>query len=183
MKVPPEVEAWNHAHERLRLYLDTFNVGDQVWVERLALRLLDQARELQKAHPTIDPTTTTLRHAQAELGRWLSVTLTGSGEPTQHALTTGAVALLLSRLAQEQPQFFLGSELPLPARDSLRHTLLVTGPDLTVSSMTPRHLDYGPMLDFARQTWHRYDTKSFGTALLFWCAVYGICYWFLSEYL
>jgi len=183
MKPTAEIEAWNQAHERLRLYLETYAVGDQVLVERLALKLLDEARELQRAHPAVDPTTTTLRHAQAQVGRWLSSTLTGEREPSPQTLTNGTVALLLSRLAQEQPQFFLGAELPVSARETLRRTLVVTGPDLTVSSMTPRHLDYGPMLDFARQTWHRYDAKSFATAIVFWLGVYGICYWFLSEYL
>ena len=38
-------------------------------------------------------------------------------------------------------------------------------------------------LDFARQTWHRWDPKSFGAAALFWLGVYGILYWWLSEYL
>ena len=59
----------------------------------------------------------------------------------------------------------------------------MTGPDLNVSSMTPRHLDYGPMLDFARQTWHRWDAKEFFIALAFWAGVYTVFYWWLSEVL
>jgi hypothetical protein len=183
MKPRADIDAWNHAHARLRRYLETFALGDQVRLERLALRLLDEARELHRADPSLDPTTITICHAQARLGRWLALTLEGEGRPSPQALTSGTVALLLSRMAQRQPEFFLSDELPQEARESLRRTLLVTGPDLTVSSMTPRHLDYGPMLDFARQTWHRYDSKSFGAAVLFWLGVYGICYWCLSEYL
>jgi hypothetical protein len=84
---------------------------------------------------------------------------------------------------QEQPAAFLGRELTAETRDSLRRTLVLTGPDLTISSMTPRHLDYGPLLDLARQTWHRWDTRTFATAILFWLGVYAICYWFYAEYL
>jgi hypothetical protein len=183
MKLSAEIEAWNRAHARLQLYLETFVLGDQVLLERLALRLLDTARELHRASPALDPTTITLRHAQSALSRWLAGTLTGEAEPSAQALTSGTVALLLSRMPQKRPEFFLRDELPLEAREDLRRTLLVTGPDLTVSSMTPRHLDYGPMLGFARQTWHRWDAKSFGAAALFWLGVYGILYWWLSEYL
>jgi hypothetical protein len=152
-------------------------------VERLTLQLLDEARGLQGADPAQNPTTITLRHAQAQLARWLAGTLTGEAKPSPQALTTGTIALLLSRLAQTQPDAFLSDTLPMEAREALRRTLVVTGPDLTFSSMTPRHLDYGPMLGLARQTWHRWDAKSFATALLFWLGVYGICYWCLSEYL
>jgi hypothetical protein len=183
MNPPSDINAWNHAHERLRLYLETFALGDRVLLERLALKLIDEARDLQRADPAVDPTTITIRHAQAQLSRWLAGTLSGEAEPSPRALTSGTIALLLSRLPQTDPSAFLGDAIPPEAREALRHTLLVTGPDLTISSMTPRHLDYGPMLDFARQTWHRWDTKSFGAAVLFWLGVYAICSWFLSEYL
>ena len=183
MNTPAETSSWNEAHERLREYLETFAISDHVHLERLILQLLDEARELHRANAAQSPTAITLRHAQARLARWLAGTLTGEASPSPQALTTGTVALLLSRLAQTQPETFLSDALPMEARESLRRTLLVTGPDLTVSSMTPRHLDYGPMLDLARQTWHRWDAKSFAAAVLFWLGVYLICYWCLSEYL
>jgi hypothetical protein len=183
MNTPADISAWNEAHERLRQYLETFALGDQVRLERLVLQLLDEARELHRADAAQSPTTITLRHAQAQLARWLAGTLTGEASPSPQALTTGTIAWLLSRLAQTRPDVFLSDTLPMEAREALRRTLLVTGPDLTISSMTPRHLDYGPMLDLARQTWHRWDTKSFAAAVLFWLGIYGICYWCLSEYL
>jgi len=61
--------------------------------------------------------------------------------------------------------------------------LLVPGPDLKVSSMTPRHLDYGPMLHFARQTWHRWSSREILIAMLFWVGVYFVFYWWLSDLL
>lgn len=183
MNTAADITAWNEALRRLRDYLETFALGDEVRLERLTLQLLDEARELHRVDSTQNPTTLTLHHTQARLARWLAGTLTGEASPSPQALTTGTVALLLSGLAQTQPDVFLSDALPMEARDSLRRTLLITGPDLTVSSMTPRHLDYGPMLDLARQTWHRWDAKSFVAAVLFWLGVYGICYWCLSEYL
>ena len=152
-------------------------------LERLTLRLLDEARELNRADARNDPTTLTLRHAQAQISRWLANTLTGEPNPSPLAFTSGTIALLLSRMAQEKPGEFLRADIPMETREALRRTLVVTGPDLTVSSMTPRHLDYGPLLDLARQTWHRWDLRTFISAGIFWLGVYGICYWFITLYL
>jgi hypothetical protein len=178
-----EFEAWNQAHERLSRYLETFALGDHAAVSRLTLRLLDESRALHRTNPSAEPVTVAMRHAQAELNRWLAVNLNEEDQADSQVLASGYIALLLSRLSQTQPDAFLASPLPEPIRDSLQQTLLVTGPDLTVSSMTPRRFDYGPMLDLARQTWHRWDTKTFAAAILFWGGVYGICYWCISEYL
>jgi hypothetical protein len=46
--------------------------------------------------------------------------------------------------------------------------------------MTPRHLDYGPMLDLARQTWHRWDARRFFVALALWACIYTLLYLWLS---
>ena len=178
-----ELKAWNQAHERLTSYLETFALGDHVQVSRLSLRLLDEARELHCTDPSSDPTTVTMRHAQTELNRWLAINLNETDESSAQVLASGYIALLLSRLAQTDPDAFLAPQVSEQIQNSLQQTLLVTGPGLTVSSMTPRHLDYGPMLDLARQTWHRWEAKAFATAILFWLGVYGICYWCISEYL
>jgi hypothetical protein len=183
MSTPADFTAWNQAHERLRRYLETFALGDEIQLERIALRLLDEAREKQRADPAQSPTSVTLRHAQDELTRWLARELDEPAGPSPQFAAGGTIALLLSGLAQQRPETFLAAAPSPEAREALRRTFVITGPDLTVSSMTPRHLDYGPMLDLARQTWHRWDAKTFAAAVLFWLGVYGICYWCLSEYL
>jgi hypothetical protein len=183
MSAPEELLAWNQAHERVTHYLETFALGDHAQLSRLALRFLDEARELHRADPTIDPATVTMRHAQTTMTHWLAINLGDQDQSASQVLANGYIALLLSRLAQNSPEAFLTSPLPEDLRHSLRQTLVITGPDLTVSSMTPRHFDFGPMLDIARETWHRWDAKAFLTAVLFWLGVYVICYWCLAQYL
>jgi hypothetical protein len=178
-----ELHVWNQAYERLRHFLETFGLGDKIQVATLTLRLLGQAREIHRADPSADPTTVTLQHAQTELNRWLATNLDEKDSSSSQLLASGYIALLLSRLSEHHPEAFLAAPLPEEMRKSLQQTLVITGPDLTVSSMTPRHLDYGPMLGLARQTWHRWDAKSFAMAILFWLGVYGIFYWWLSAYL
>jgi hypothetical protein len=181
--MPKDQEAWNQAYDRLLNFLHTFALGDHAYVSQLALKLLHQAQELHQQDPARDPTTQTMEHAQKWLADWLAANLEQREQSPSHVLATGYIALLLSRLYQTAPTAFLASPLPDNLRQSLRQTLLVTGPDLNVSSMTPRHLDYGPMLQFARQTWHRWDGKEILIALLFWAGVYTVFYWWLSQIL
>ncbi len=176
-------QAWNEAYNRLIHFLDTFALGDRACVSRLALGILDQARELHRQDPSRDPIPLTMELAQHRLADWLAVNLEQEDESPSHLLAAGYIALLLSRVYRTAPASFLAGPLPEELRQALRETLVVTGPDLNISSMTPRHLDYGPMLHIARQTWHRWEGRSIFAALLFWAAVYSVLYWWLSELL
>ncbi|MEI9999493.1 MAG: hypothetical protein WDO13_10160 [Verrucomicrobiota bacterium] len=174
-------EAWNEAYDRLVAYLKTFELGDHAYVSQLALNLLTEAKEKHRAGAAEDPTTLTLHLAQKHLADWLAATLGQQNASPSHVLPTGYIAILLSQAYRKAPTAFLAEPLPEDLRQALRATLLVTGPDLNVSSMTPRHLDYGPMLQFARQTWHRVDARELLVAVLFWTLVYSVFYWWLSQ--
>jgi hypothetical protein len=180
--IPPadDREAWNLAYDRLMQFLNTFALGDHARVSRLALEFLDRAREIHRADPAGDPVTVTMRYAQKFVADWMAENLREEGEAPSRIVATGYVALLLSRLYRNAPGAFLQSPLPVELRELMRRTLVVTGPDLNVSSMTPRHLDYGPMLDLARQTWHRWDARRFFVALALWACIYTILYLWLS---
>ena len=178
--IPPQ-EAWNEAYDRLVNFLNTFALSDHAHVSQLALNLLHQARDLHRRDSSRAPVTQTMAHAQKRLADWLAANLGEEHKSPSHVLATGYIALLLSQVHQTAPTSVLASPLPEELRQALRETLLVTGPDLNISSMTPRHLDYGPMLQIARQTWHRWDAKELIIALLFWTGVYTVFYWWLSQ--
>jgi hypothetical protein len=174
---------WNQAHDRLRDFLSAFALADHARVSRLTLKLLDQARELHRQDPSLDPVCLVMAQAQNQMEQWLASNLEQQNQPASRLLSSGYVALLLSRALRTAPETFLTAPLPESLRDAMRETLLVTGHDLKVSSMTPRHIDYGPMLDFARNTWHRWNSREILIAVLFWAGVYVIFYWWFSQVL
>ena len=176
-----EQAAWNQAHDRLQDFLHTFALGDHAQVSRLTLKLLDQARELHRQDASLDPVSLTMTQAQKQAEEWFASNLEMRNQPPSELLAAGYVALLLSRAFRTAPEAFLTSPLPENLKESMRQTLLVTGPDLNISSMTPRPIDYGPMLDLARKTWHRWNAREIIIALLFWTGVYFVFYWWLSE--
>lgn len=175
--------AWNQAHDRLRHFFETFALGDNAQVSRLTLHVLDTTRELHRQNPSLHPTTLAMEQAQKLVGDWLATHLESQNRPSSHIFASGYMALFLSRMFQKAPTVFLTSELSENLRQEMRQTLLVTGPDLQISSMTPRHLDYGPMRDLARQTWHRWNSREILVALLFWAGIYFVLYWCLSDLL
>ena len=175
-----EKTAWNRAHDRLLNFLNTFALDDHVHVSRLALELLDQAKARHAQEPSRDPVNVTMEQTRQLLLDWLAKNLHEEHETPDKIMTSGCVALLLSKLPEEAPASFLKTPLPESVQRAMKQTLLTTGPDLNVSSMTPRHLDYGPMLGLARQTWHRWNGKEVFIALCFWAGVYVVLYFWLS---
>jgi len=176
-------QAWNDAYDRLVNFLHTFELGSHAHVAQVALDILHQAQDAHRQDTSRAPISRTMEQAQKRLAEWLATNLGEEDKSPSHILATGYIALLLSQVYRTAPTSFLATPLPEELRQALRETLLVTGPDLNVSSMTPRPLDYGPMLQFARQTWHRWQPKEIIVALLFWGAVYTFFYWWLSQLL
>jgi hypothetical protein len=185
MNEPPHhgPEAWNQAYDRLLNFLRTFQLGEHAHVSELALTIFRQAKELYRQDPSRNPTAVALGLAQESLAHWLATNLDQENKSPSRVLPTGYIAVLLSRVNRTAPATFLDGPLPEELRQALLETLIVTGPDLNISSMTPRHLDFGPMLQFAQQTWHRWDAKELLIALLFWAGVYTVFYLWLSQLL
>lgn len=173
--------AWNEAHDRVREFLNTFALGDHAQVSRLTLLIVDQAREQYRLNPSTDPVSLAMAQAQKLTKDWLASNLQIRDLPSSQIIASGYVAFLLSRANRAAPDTFLTSALPEKLTESMRQTLLVTGPDLEISSMTPRPLDYGPMLDLARRTWHRWNAREIVCAVLFWAGVYFVLYWWFST--
>jgi hypothetical protein len=173
--------AWNEAYDRLVDFLSTFALGDRAYVSQVALDILHASQETHRRDPSLDPTRLTMELAQKRLVDWLAKNLGEENVAPSHVLANGYIALLLSQVNRTAPTSFLASPLPEELRQALRESLIGTGPDLNISSMSPRHLDYGPMLQLARQTWHRWQPKEILIASLFWAAVYTIFYLWLSR--
>ena len=49
-----------------------------------------------------------------------------------------------------------------------------TGPDLAISSMTPREMDYGAMETIAKGTWHRFAWTPLLRAAGLWTAIFFV---------
>ena len=179
----PSPRDWNRAYERLLQFLGSFGLGDQRRIARLALEIIEEAEGRQIPDGSPDPTVLTQEIARRRLAEWFARTLDREGRPDSEILEAGYLALLLSEIPEKTPQSFLVSPPTEETVRAMQGTLLVTGPDLTVSSMTPRRLDYGPLENLAQKTWQRWDPKEILAAFLLWTAIFFVLYRWLPEWL
>jgi hypothetical protein len=175
--------AWNEAYDRVRHFLESFALGDRTQIPRLTLQIIEEARVLHQQDISRHPVTVTMEQAQKRIGEWFSANLDMQGKNPSQIFSSGYLALLFSRHLRSEPSAFLKLPLPDNLRQEMRENLLITGPDLNISRMTPRHLDYGPMEGFARTTWQRFNLQELIIAILFWIGVYFAFYWWLSDLL
>jgi hypothetical protein len=175
--------AWNEAHDRLQNFLNTFALGNHSQVSRLTLKILDTVRQAHPQDFSGHPTTLVMAQTHKRLAEWLEINLDTRGRTPQQIFASGYLAMFLSQTFRTAPDSFLVSPLPEDLRHAMRQVLVITGPDLDVSSMTSRPVDYGPMLDLASHTWHQWNTRSIFMALLIWTGVYCFLYFWLSYLL
>ncbi|HEY8966311.1 MAG TPA: hypothetical protein VIM58_07705 [Candidatus Methylacidiphilales bacterium] len=175
---PSDPEAWNRAHARVLAYLGAFGLADRLRTARLALEIVDEAKARP---PGASPTEAAMGIARERVARWLSGNLGGEG--TDAAYAEGCLALLLSGVPETAPEAFLVPDPGESVRTALRTPLVVVGPDLEVSSMTPRRIDYGPIQNLAHQTWQRWDPKEVAAALLLWASVFFVLHHWIPLWL
>ncbi len=175
--------AWNQAYDRIHNFLNAFALSDHAQVSRLALKILDQAREIHQQDTSRDPTILVMEQAQKLVSAWLKISLDDRARMPQQIFTAGYVAMLLNQTFRTSPIAFLVFPLPEHLRQSMHQTLVVTGPDLDISSMTPRPIDYGPMVEIAHNTWHQWNARSIFIAMLFWTGIYFVAYLWISYFL
>lgn len=178
---PYDQPAWNEAHDRLHRFLDAFALADHSQVSRLTLMIFSLAKKRHRENPSLHPTTLVMQQSQELLNEWLARDLHAHGKLPSQLFASGYIALFLSRMFEMAPDEFLVSPVSEKWRQSMHEVLLVTGPNLMISSMTPRHLDYGPMLKLARETWHRWSVREILVAVFFWTGIYFISYWWLTD--
>ncbi|MDE1169870.1 MAG: hypothetical protein PW734_01465 [Verrucomicrobium sp.] len=173
-------EAWNEAHRRLVDYLDSFAWADARRVAQMALEIGADAQSLHAAEPARDPVSVTMGLAQERVAAWLAAGL-GDASPERHG--TACLPLLLSGIPQRQPAAFLAEPPSEAVRQAMQKPLLMVGPDLAISSMTPRHLDYGALRGLASQTWHRWEPREALVAVLLWTTIGILLYHWIPEWL
>lgn len=95
-----------------------------------------------------------------QIDRWASE---HSGMPRDEAI----VAIWLERLAEKEPDAFLRPERPSALRSSLRR-----GPELALTNMAARPIDFGVLPVIARDTRKSLQWVPLLRAVIFWALVY-----------
>ncbi len=160
---------WDEALRRLLAYLGELEVGGSEHRTRVALRLLDRARATVG---TNDPVEHTMGVAQEELMGWFSEVLAESDLPAYRKIAWGLVAWRLADGPTRWPNAMLEGAPSDELKQALAGIAMRSSPDLEVSRMVSKGMDFGAMETLAQETWHQFAWAPLLRAAALWTAIF-----------
>lgn len=169
---------WNRAASQLRLYLRQLGIRDELSLAALETKILLRAMLQHDAEPNgSTPLVLTLRCVQQLLSEWLGQALPESEQSHEQFFSEGITSLRLSRLMNEDRDGILSVAPSEVVKESLRRNTSQACPELSVSNMTARAVDYGPLVNVEPD--QRGEWTPIFLTLSFWATIYVIGYSFL----
>lgn len=160
---------WDEALKRLMGYLGELEIGGTEHRTRVALRLLDRARQTAGG---VDPVEHTMSVAQGELMGWFSEVLNNNELPANRKIAWGLVAWRLANGAARWPNAMLEGTPPEDLKQALARVSLQASPELEVSRMVSKGMDFGAMETLAQETWHQFAWAPLLRAAALWAAIF-----------
>jgi hypothetical protein len=161
---------WDEAMARVLAFFSTLRVGGVEHRIRIALRILEEARRRHELDCRLAPVEVAMDVAADSLDRWFAEALVG--EPPDRRVAAGLAALEITNAAERFRNAVLSEGPSEDLKAMLANVSVRTGPDLAISSMTPRDMDYGAMETIAHETWHRFDWGPLLRAVAVWTAIF-----------
>ena len=134
---------WNAAYYRLEDYFRSLRVINKVHQSQLILQILESAASRHAADVNENPTTLAMEQARTAIDHWFENIL----GPRERIAAAGLISLLAANAPARWPKAFLADQIPPELRQELQENEVRAGPDLQVSSMVPRPIDVGQLLD------------------------------------
>jgi hypothetical protein len=168
------VEAWNEAYVRLEDYLRAHRIHYRLHQPRLILAILENAARRHAADPSLDPTVLAAEEIERLMDDWFANVLDERGQPHARIAVDGRVALLLCDGPRRWPSAFLDEQhVPEEFVLAMRASSIRAGPDLEVSSMVARPIDFGPISEAAEETLEQFERWPILRTLLLWLLFAG----------
>jgi len=162
-------DAWDEALARLLAYLTAMDIAGLEHRMRLAVDLVTRARE--NYDPAVGPPVEAVMDlALKELTQWFAGVLPPGAKGRE--LATGLMSFRVVHAASRWPDAVLSGSPPEELRAALAAASWRTGPDLSISSMTPRSMNYGAMESLAQETWHQFAWAPILRAAAIWTAIF-----------
>jgi hypothetical protein len=163
-------DEWNEAYEKVENYLRACRINSRLHRARLIHRVLERLAERGPSLSNEPLSTRAIRETQALMDAWFRRLLEPSlEEGSSYSLVDGRVGLLLCDGPERWPYAFLTSgELPEDFVREMRASMLVAGPNLEISSMVPRQIDYGWLPEIAGDTLEQIGRSPVLKAVIAW---------------
>ncbi|HSY54756.1 MAG TPA: hypothetical protein VK785_09930 [Opitutaceae bacterium] len=163
------MEAWNAAYVRVEDYLRAHRIHNRLHQSRIIEKILERAARRHAQHPALEPTTIAAEETEAMIDAWFGEVFGQRGQPHDRIAIDGRLALLLSDGPQKWPYAFLDDDhIPDDFAQAMQSSFMQAGPDLAVSSMVPRSIEFGAISEVAGETLERIEKWPLLRALFLW---------------
>ncbi len=158
-----EQSIWDEATRRVMAYYAALGLGGVEARTRETLRVIEAARARCAADPALPPLEAAMTEALDSLARWVHTIAPG------HDVESGLVALRAGGGLTRWPQ----------TDDRLREAVkqVAAAPEIDISSMAARDMNFGAIQTIAHETWQKFDWGPVLRAAAIWTAIF-----FLSLY-
>ncbi len=177
----PMGPAWDEAFLRVESYLRAHQIESRLVLNRLALEIIRAARaaaDRSGAAPSDpqDPVALAMREAERRTTAWFNRVLGDAVDPDDERLgTRGRIALVMADVPARWPQYFLAETPPPPELvEAMRAAYIEAGPELELTRMVPRPLDFGPIANVADEAWKTFARWPVLRAILGWLLFVGL---------
>lgn len=175
-KSVPEAPEWDEAFLRVESYLRAHQIESRLVLNRLAHDVVTAAYSEYLRAGGGDPVALAMRMAERRTEAWFAMVLGDAVDPDDERLgTRGRIALVMADVPARWPQCFL-SEAPPPDElvREMRAAYLEAGPEMEISRMVPRPLDFGPIANAADEAWRTFARWPVLRVLLGWICFIGL---------
>jgi hypothetical protein len=126
-----------------------------------------------------------MREAERRTTAWFARVLGDAADPDDERLgTRGRVALVMADVPGRWPRHFFSESPPPPELvEAMRAAYIEAGPELELTRMVPRPLDFGPIANVADEAWKTFARWPVLSAVLGWLIFLGLlaCAWFFNH--
>ena len=134
---------WNAAFYRLEDYCRALRLVNKVQQSQVILGWLESAAARHAQDPQLNPTALAMVEARAAMDHWFE----GIFGRRERLSVVGLISLLAVDAPEKWPLGFPSDDIPIELQRELRESDVRAGPNLAISSMTPRPIDVGPLLN------------------------------------
>ncbi len=175
--------AWDEAFLRVESYFRAHQIESRILLNRLVMEVIRDARA--GAPRGGDPVGLAMREAERRTNAWFARVLGDAADPDDERLgTRGRIALVLADVPARWPQHFL-ADAPPPAElvEAMRAAYIEAGPEIEITSMFPRPMDFGPIANVADEAWKTFARWPLLRAGLGWLLFVGLlaAVWFFTH--
>lgn len=169
--------AWDEAFSRVESYLRAHQIESRLVLNRLAFEIISTARGAVVTDPAkADAVALAMREAERRTMAWFRTVLGDAVDPEDERLgTRGRIALVLADVPARWPGHFLAATPP-PAElvEAMRAAYIEAGPEMELTRMVPRPMDFGPIANVADEAWKTFARWPLLRAIIGWLLFIGL---------